>query len=143
LHALGAVEPLARRVREGLPYVGTSAGTNIAGPSILATNDWNVVGATRFDAMGLVPWVINPHYKETDIAMAAGSETRDMRIGEFLAMNAQAVLGIEEGTAIRVEAGMANVTGSGRARLFRRGTAPVWFGPGEQVPLDVKERQDA
>ena len=134
LQAAGVLDLLASRVREGLPYIGTSAGTNLAGPNILATNDWNVVGATRFDAMAVVPWVINPHYRETDPAMAPGSETRDQRIGEYLQMNPHPVLGIEEQTAVRVEQGAATVLGQGRAKLFRRDRAPVWFGPGDRLP---------
>lgn len=134
LRASGALDALARRVREGMPYVGTSAGSNIAGPNILATNDWNVVAATQFDGMHLVPWVINPHYKETDPAMAPGSETRDQRIAEFLGMNDLPVLALEEETAIRVEQGTATVVGRGRARVFRRGVEPLWLSPGERVP---------
>ncbi len=136
LHAVGAMSLLAERVRAGMPYIGTSAGSNIAGPTILATNDWNVVAATRFDAMGHVPWVINPHYLELDPAMAPGSETRDMRIGEFLQVNRQSVLGIEEATGIRVEEGRATVVGSGRVRLFRHDAAPVWFDVGASLALN-------
>ena len=116
---------------------GTSAGSNIAGPNVLATNDWNVVGATRFDAMNLVPWVINPHYQQADLAMAAGGETRDMRIAEFLKMNAHPVLGIEEQAAVRVENDMATAVGMKRLRLFMRDVEPVWIEPGERVPMDV------
>lgn len=63
------------RVLAGTPYVGTSAGANLAGPTILTTNDWNVVTSDRFDAVGLVPFNINPHYLETDPAMAASAST--------------------------------------------------------------------
>jgi dipeptidase E len=136
IHALGAMDVLAARVRAGLPYIGTSAGSNIAGPNILATNDWNVVGATRFDAMNLVPWVINPHYQQADPAMAAGSETRDMRIAEFLRANRHPVLGIEEQAAVRVEAGIATAVGAKRLRLFVPGREPVWIEHGARVPMD-------
>lgn len=134
LRASGALEVLAQRVRNGMPYIGTSAGSNIAGPNILATNDWNVVGATRFDAMDLVPWVINPHYMETDPTMAPNSETRDMRIAEFLRVNAYPVLGIEEQAAVRVCDGRASAIGPNRLRLFVEGAAPRWIHPGEAVP---------
>ena len=118
----------------GMPYIGTSAGANIAGPNVLATNDWNVVGANRFDALGLVPFTINPHYQEADLAMAPHSETRDQRIGEYLAVNANAVVGIEEQTALRVEGRRVTVAGTGRVKLFERGEPPRWFGPGEVLP---------
>jgi dipeptidase E len=126
---------LRRRVRSGLPYVGTSAGANICGPNILATNDWNVVGASRFDALGLVPWTINPHYLETDPAMAATSETRDERIREYLLVNTNPVIGIEENTALRIEDGRATVRGTGSIKLFRRDQPPCWFAPDQQLPF--------
>jgi dipeptidase E len=135
LRAARILSILRRRVRAGLPYVGTSAGANICGPNILATNDWNVVGTSRFDALGLVPWTINPHYLETDPAMAPTSETRDERIREYLQVNANPVIGIEENTALRIENGRATVRGAGRAKLFCRGQPPRWFAPGQEVPF--------
>ena len=127
--------PLLRRcVLEGMPYIGTSAGSNIAGPNILATNDWNVVGATRFDALGLVPFTINPHFRETDPVMAPHSETRDQRIVEYLVVNANPVAGIEEETALRIEGRRVAVAGSGRVKLFQRGRPPRWFDPGATLP---------
>lgn len=134
LRDAGALPLLTERIRSGMPYIGTSAGTNIAGPDILATNDWNVIGCDRFDAMGLVPWAINPHYLQQDPAMAPGSETRDQRIGEYLTVNGTPVLAVEEQTTVRVEHGHARVVGSGRARLFRSGHAPTWFMPGQPLP---------
>jgi len=138
LRECGALVALNARVRRGMPYIGTSAGSNIAGFNILCTNDWNVVGATRFDAMGLVPWTLNPHYLETDLAMAPGSETRDDRIREYHAVNSNPVLGVEESTAIRIEQGSAKVVGRGRAKLFRRGQPPHWLAAGESLPLDLR-----
>jgi dipeptidase E len=137
LRAARVLPILRRRVRAGLPYVGTSAGANICGPNILATNDWNVVGTGRFDALGLVPWTINPHYLETDPAMAATSETRDERIREYLLVNGNPVIGIEENTALHVEDGRAIIRGAGRVKLFRRDEPPRWFAPGQQVPFKV------
>jgi dipeptidase E len=131
----GLLEALRERVVAGLPYMGTSAGANVAGPNILTTNDWNVVGLTRFIALGLVPFNVNPHYKETDPAMAPGSETRDERIAEYLVVNENPVVGIEEGTLLRVEAGLATVVGVGRCKLFTRGREPRWIPAGERLPL--------
>jgi dipeptidase E len=136
LRAARILSVLRRRVRAGLPYIGTSAGANICGANILATNDWNVVGTSRFDALGLVPWTINPHYLETDPTMAAISETRDERIREYLLVNANPVIGIEENTALRIENGRAIVRGAGRVRLFHRGQPPRWFAPGQEVPFE-------
>ncbi|MBK8008914.1 MAG: dipeptidase PepE [Rhizobiales bacterium] len=131
----GLLQKLAERIRNGMPYIGTSAGTNIAAPNILATNDWNVVGTTEFTGMGLVPWAINPHYQETDPIMAPGSETRDQRIAEYLNCNFIPVLGIEEQTAVRVENEKAIVVGQGRARFFERGSKPKWMSAGTEFSL--------
>lgn len=134
LRDANALSLLADRVRGGLLYIGTSAGTNIAGPNVLATNDWNVVGCNQFDAMGLVPWAINPHYLQQDPNMATGSETRDQRIGEYLTVNKAPLLAIEEETAVRVEDGHARVVGSGRVRLFQPDAEPMWLATGQTFP---------
>jgi dipeptidase E len=138
LQRSGLLDALRARVRAGLPYVGASAGSNVAGPNILTTNDWNVVGLGTFEALGLVPFNVNPHYKETDPAMAPGSETRDMRIAEYLQVRDNPVLGIEEGAMLRVEGETATVLGSARAKLFVRGREPRWLVPGEVLPAPGK-----
>jgi dipeptidase E len=133
LRQAALLEPLRERVRAGAPYVGSSAGSNVAGPNILTTNDWNVVALTAFEALGLVPFNVNPHYLETDPAMAPGSETRDMRIVEYHVVRDNPVVGIEEGAMVRVEGETAMVRGTSRVKLFRRGEPPVWVPAG--MPL--------
>ncbi|MBM4441394.1 MAG: dipeptidase PepE [Candidatus Rokubacteria bacterium] len=130
------LDAIRERVAAGMPYVGSSAGSNVAGPRILTTNDWNVVGLDDFGALGLVPFNINPHYLEADPAMAAHSETRDDRIREYHVIWSNPVLGIEEGAAVRVEDGVATVCGHARVKLFRRRAAPVWYSAGSRLPLD-------
>lgn len=135
LHAAALVEEIRQRVRDGMPYVGSSAGANVAGPNILTTNDWNVDGADRFDAFGLVPFNINPHYRETDPVMAPFSETRDERIGQYLHVRDNPVVGIEEQTLLRWENGAGSVIGTGRVRVFRRGRPPQDFRAGDALQL--------
>jgi dipeptidase E len=135
LREAGLVEPIRARVRAGVPYLGSSAGANLAGPTILTTNDWNVVGLDAFEALGLVPFNINPHYLETDPAMAPHSETRDDRIREYHVVWRNPVVGIEEGTLLRIDDATASVLGRGRVKLFRRDQAPRWFAAGETVEL--------
>jgi dipeptidase E len=135
LHAAHLIEAVRVRVRAGMPYIGSSAGSNVAGPNILTTNDWNVDGLGRFDAFGLVPFNINPHYRETDPVMAPFSETRDERIGQYLAVHANPVAGIEEQTCLRCEDDTATVLGAGRVRMFRRGAPPRDFRAGERLAL--------
>jgi dipeptidase E len=131
------LEPIRARVRAGMPYVGASAGSNVAGPNILTTNDWNVVGLATFEALDLVPFNINPHYLETDPAMAPGSETRDERIREYHTIWDNPVVGIEEGTLVRFEKGVATVLGAGRVKLFRRGQAPRRYHAGDRLELGL------
>jgi dipeptidase E len=135
LVASGLLGAIRERVAAGMPYAGASAGSNVAGPNILTTNDWNVVALARFDALALVPFNINPHYKETDAAMAPFSETRDDRIREYHVVNVNPVVGLEEGSWVIVEDGAARVEGAARVKLFRRGQEPVWYLPGDRLPL--------
>ncbi|HVA65381.1 MAG TPA: dipeptidase PepE [Elusimicrobiota bacterium] len=135
LQSSGLLDAVGEKVRSGMPYAGSSAGSNVAGPNILTTNDWNVVGLARFDALELVPFNINPHYKEADPAMAQFSETRDDRIAEYHAVRKNPVLGIEEGSWVQVENGRATLEGQSRAKLFRRGAPSQWLKAGEDLPL--------
>jgi dipeptidase E len=126
---------IRERVRGGMPYVGASAGSNVAGPTILTTNDWNVVALERFEALGLVAFNINPHYKETDPAMAPFSETRDDRIREYHVVNGNPVAGLEEGAWLTVEGSVVTAHGTARIKIFRRGQEPTWHQAGERLPL--------
>jgi dipeptidase E len=126
---------IRQRVEGGMPYIGASAGSNVAGPTILTTNDWNVVALDAFEALGLVSFNINPHYKETDPAMAPGSETRDDRIREYHVVNSNPVIGLEEGALARVEDGNVTARGTARIKIFRRGLEPTWHQPGERLDL--------
>jgi len=134
------LEPIRERVRAGMPYMGASAGSNVAGPSILTTNDWNVVSLEAFEALGLVPFNVNPHFLEVDEAMAPGSETREERIREFHTVWPQPVLGIEEGTLVRVEDGAATILGARRVKLFERGQPGRWLGSGDRLALSSLRR---
>ena len=135
LRAAGLLEAIRARVDAGMPYVGASAGSNVAGPTILTTNDWNVVGLDRFDALGLVGFNINPHYKEADPAMAAYSETRDDRIREYHVVNHNPVLGLEEGAWVIAADGMVTAHGTARVKLFRPAADPVWHQAGDRLPV--------
>src|SRR4030095_9593318 len=101
------IEAIQARARDGMPYAGASAGANLAGPTILTTNDWNIVALSHFAALPLVPFNITPHFKDADPGMAPGSETREDRIREYHVRNKNAVIGIEEETMVRVADGGA------------------------------------
>jgi dipeptidase E len=135
LHEHDLIVPMRKRIQDGMPFGGWSAGANIAGPTILTTNDWNVVGLTKFEALNLVPFNINPHYLEVDPTKAQFSETRDDRIAEYHKANANTVLGIEEQTSLRIEGKEIRVVGKNRVRRFERNQKPVDYRPGDLISL--------
>ena len=114
----GLLQAIRRRVRAGARYLGWSAGANLACPSIRTTNDMPIVDPGRLDALGLLPFQLNPHYLSVSIPGHHG-ETRDQRLAEFARVNPQLrVLGLPEGDWLRV---------SGK-RVTLGGPHPaVWF----------------
>ncbi len=119
LHHLKVIEGLKERVRSGTTrYIGASAGTNMACPTIRTTNDMPICNPPRLEALGLVPFQINPHYVDADPRSTHMGESRDMRIGEFLEENDCPVLALYEGSWLRIRGGEAIVTGP--TRLFQR-----------------------
>ncbi|HEU4521048.1 MAG TPA: dipeptidase PepE [Thermoanaerobaculia bacterium] len=138
LYETKVFEAVRDKVRSGMPYMGSSAGSNVAGPTIKTTNDMPIVYPPTFDAFGFVPFQINPHYLDADPNSTHMGETREQRIIEFLEENETAVVAIREGSALRVEGGVTRLVGSRAARVFRRGEAPVEVEPGsERFPVDA------
>lgn len=133
LYDTSLLDPIRRRVEEGLPYIGSSAGSNVAGPTIRTTNDMPIVQPPSFDALGLVSFQINPHYLNPDPNSKHMGETREKRIQEFLEENDTPVLGLREGAIARCENGRIVLKGSTGARIFRRGRDPVETLPGDQL----------
>ena len=121
------------RVGAGMPYMGASAGSNVAGPTIRTTNDMPIVEPPSFNALGLVPFQINPHYLDPDPASTHMGETREERLLQFLEENDTTVVGLREGAWLRVEGGTTMLKGSSGARLFRKGQPPVEVSPGSDV----------
>ncbi len=119
LYGLGVVSELAQRVRSGaIRYMGSSAGTNMASPTIRTTNDMPICMPPTFEALGLLPFQVNLHYVDTDPHSTYMGETRDERIEEFLEENDCPVLAMYEGSWLRVRGAQATMHGPGR--LFRR-----------------------
>ena len=118
--------PLLReRVLDGAPYIGWSAGSNLACPTIKTTNDMPIIQPRDFNALRLIPFQINPHYLDANPEGHAG-ETREMRIREFLRINPEVyVAGLREGTMIRIEEDRIRLVGDRPLRLFREGMKPV------------------
>ncbi|MEL6616024.1 MAG: dipeptidase PepE [Bacteroidota bacterium] len=114
----GLVELVRQRVRGGMPYIGWSAGSNLACPTIMTTNDMPVAQPPTFEAFGLVPFQINPHFTDAHPPGHRG-ETRRQRLAEFVAANPEMpVVGLPEGTALRVASGEIALLGAERAVVF-------------------------
>jgi dipeptidase E len=133
LYDLDVLAPLRARALGGMPYMGSSAGSNLAGLTIGTTNDMPIVEPASFRALELVPFNINPHYMDPDPGSTHMGETRETRIREFHHFNAQPVLGLREGAMLRVEAERASIEGSRGGRLFRAGAEPLEVGAGADV----------
>ncbi|HEX3760978.1 MAG TPA: dipeptidase PepE [Kofleriaceae bacterium] len=133
LYDLGLLEAIRERVWSGVPYIGSSAGTNIATASIHTTNDMPVVMPPSLRALEIVPFNINPHYVDPDPDSRHAGETRDQRIREFHQYNDAPVVGLREGAALRLEGRELRLIGTGGARIFRRGEPPVEVSPGERL----------
>ncbi|MFF8691897.1 dipeptidase PepE [Streptomyces sp. NPDC015144] len=145
LYRTGLREAVTEAVREGLPYMGASAGTNMAAPTLRTTNDMPIVQPPSFETLGLVPFQINPHYQDPDPASTHKGETREERLTEFLEENDVLVLGLREGSWLRVEGDRAAVDGAHPARLFTRDTPPRELAAGSDVSwlLTTAPRFDA
>lgn len=111
LYATGLLQAIRDRVNAGMPYVGWSAGSNVAGASIRTTNDMPIVEPPSFDALALVPFQLNPHYTDY-VAPGHNGETRRQRLEEFLVLNPDAIIyGLPEGTGLLVRDQQATVVG--------------------------------
>ena len=131
LYRCGVVELIRERVQSGMPYIGSSAGSNVACPTIRTTNDMPIVEPRSLNALDLVPFQINPHYTDAKLEGHMG-ETRDERLIEFTHVNPGVrVIGIREGTMLRVEGDEITLLGGKPARLFVKGEEPRDIEPDE------------
>jgi len=129
----GILAPIRQRALAGMPYLGASAGTVIAGPTIKTTNDMPIVHPASLDALGLVPFQLNCHYLDPDPASTHMGESRETRLREFHEENETAVLGLREGAWLRAEGGRVLLGGTAGAKLFVRGRAPAEQPPGADL----------
>ncbi len=129
----GLLPRIRARVNEGVPYVGWSAGSNLACPTICTTNDMPIVEPPGLGALGLVPFQINPHYTDAHPPGHQG-ETRAERIAEFCTANPNVpVVGLPEGTILRVEGDRLTLLGDKPARVFRGSDEPTEHAPGDSL----------
>ena len=124
---------LAEAVKNGTPYLGTSAGSNICGLSMQTTNDMPIVYPPSFKTLGLIPFNLNPHYLDADLQSKHMGETRETRIQEFHSFNTIPVLGLREGSWLDVKGDTIILKGNLAARLFRQNQFPVEMGSGADL----------
>ena len=135
----GLIDAIRRRVIAGTPFIGWSAGSNVACPTIRTTNDMPIVEPTSFEVLNLVPFQINPHYLDANPEGHSG-ETRQMRIEEFLEVNPDIyVVGLREGTLFRIEEKDIQLLGPRSARIFKKGLVPFELDPGADFKFLLKQ----
>lgn len=125
LQEKGLMKVIRKKVKQGTPYIGWSAGSNIACPTLRTTNDMPIVEPEKFKTLKLVPFQINPHYLD-DHPANHGGETREMRIKEFIEVNKDVfVVGLRESTMLLLEGEDLTLIGDRKARIFKHGQEPM------------------
>jgi len=131
MHDHKLMTPIREKVFNNIPFIGWSAGANVACPTLRTTNDMPIIDPLGFDCMGLVPFQINPHYLDTN-PEGHGGETREQRIQEFLEINPGLyVAGLREGTMFKLENGNLSLIGNRTCRIFKKGEIPVELSAGD------------
>jgi dipeptidase E len=138
LQGLSLLDAIRQRVRAGMPYMGSSAGSNLACPTIMTTNDMPIVMPMDFNALQLVPFQINAHYIDPDPTSTHQGETRETRLREYLEENDRIVIGLREGCWLSIEGDRMTLNGHTDARVFARGTEPKEFAAGADLTSYLK-----
>jgi len=133
LHDHKLLHPIRERVVAGARYIGSSAGSIVACPSLKTTKDMPVVQPPSFEALGLIPFQISPHYLDPDPSSTHMGETQEERILQFLEENQNPVVGLREGSMLTVEKGAVILKGPHSARIFRQGESPVEMPPASDL----------
>ncbi|RZJ67216.1 MAG: dipeptidase PepE [Flavobacterium sp.] len=121
LYKFDVMNAIADAVKNGTPYLGSSAGSNITGLTMQTTNDMPIIYPPSFRTLGLMPFNLNPHYLDADLQSKHMGETRETRIREFHQFNSIPVLGLREGSWLEVEGEKITLKGDLQARLFGAG----------------------
>ncbi|HEY1991983.1 MAG TPA: dipeptidase PepE, partial [Gammaproteobacteria bacterium] len=132
IQSQGLLQPLRERVQAGMPYIGWSAGSNLACPTIRTTNDMPIIWPSSYEALDLVPFQINPHYTES-LPPEHQGESRDDRLKEFMLINPGVpVLGLRDGSILKLEGGQLTLLGEHSTKLFLDGQTRE-LGPRESL----------
>ncbi len=138
LHKLRLMKHIHELVEKGLPYMGWSAGANIACPTMMTTNDMPIVEPGSFNCLNLVPFQINPHYLDAN-PEGHGGETREQRLEEFMVINNNVnVVGLREGTLLSVKGNSMELKGNRPMRWLKNGKSPKEYQPGDDINFLLK-----
>jgi dipeptidase E len=129
LYENNIMEVLAKVVENGTPYLGSSAGSNIAGLTMQTTNDMPIIYPPSFKTLGLLPFNLNPHYLDADLQSKHMGETRETRLKEFHAFNSIPVVGLREGSWLEVTGEKIILKGNLSARVFKQNEIPIEVEP--------------
>ncbi|MBT3871324.1 MAG: dipeptidase PepE [Flavobacteriaceae bacterium] len=124
LYRKNTLEVLRKVIFDGLPYLGTSAGSNICGITMNTTNDMPIIYPPSFKTLGIIPFNINPHYLDPDPSSKHMGETRETRINEFHTQSTIPVIGIREGSWLQVKNDTILLKGTHSARIFEQNKKP-------------------
>lgn len=133
LYGLELMQPLREAIFNGLPYLGTSAGSNICGVTMMTTNDMPIAYPPSFKTLGVIPFNINPHYLDPDPSSKHMGETRETRIKEFHTQNTIPVVGLREGSWLQVDDHKITLKGTLQARIFEQGKEPYELDTGKEI----------
>ena len=132
------LNPIREKVYNGTPYIGWSAGSNVACPTLRTTNDMPIIDPRGFDCTGMIPFQINPHYLDVN-PEGHGGETREQRIQEFIEINPDCyVAGLREGTMFKLENDKLELIGNRNCRIFKKGMEPKEMAPGDNFDFLLK-----
>ncbi len=143
LHAFKLMDVIREKVKKGVPYIGWSAGSNVACPTLCTTNDMPIVQPESFKALNLIPFQINPHYldpqPEIDKMIKHGGETRQDRLNEYLAVNQKMkVVGLREATSLWVKGDKMQLKGGKKMIVFEYNKEAIEIEPGTDVSFLLK-----
>ncbi|NEV93084.1 dipeptidase PepE [Psychroflexus sp. YR1-1] len=133
LHELDLMQTLKGSIEQGAKYLGTSAGSNICGVSMQTTNDMPIVYPPSFETLGILNFNINPHYLDPDTASTHKGETRETRIQEFQTLNSEIVVGLREGSWIKIDNLEISLEGPWPARVFEPGKEAYELSPNRPI----------
>lgn len=139
LYKAKIIDSIRKKVSDGMPYIGTSAGSNIACKSIMTTNDMPIMYPPSFKALDLVPFNINPHYLDPDSNSKHMGETRETRIKEFHFYNNEYVVGLREGAMLHIVDKNITLKGSTGARIFIKNKDAKEFKPGDSLNFLIND----